>query len=81
MSRKRKATAKGSTRSRTKKNRGGRPKKENPLGKQIAIRVDDELLKKLDAYVEQLREEHPGLLVSRASAIRRLMILGLNEPR
>lgn len=44
--------------------RTGRPKSDNPKGKQLGVRFDDEQLKKLDAVAEYYRE-------TRVSSIRR----------
>lgn len=44
--------------------RTGRPKSENPKGKQLGVRFDEEQLKKLDSVADHYKE-------TRAESIRR----------
>ena len=46
---------------------------------QTAIRLPNSLLKRLDEYVERLREEAPWSNASRADAVRDLIARGLAE--
>jgi metal-responsive CopG/Arc/MetJ family transcriptional regulator len=46
-------------------------------GKQIFVRLPDELVVELDRFVEVLAEEQPGLNPSRSDAIRILLYRGL----
>lgn len=46
---------------------------------QTAFRLPRELLKRLDAHVEQLRREQPGMTISRADAVRVLLGRALDE--
>lgn len=50
------------------------PSKKNPA----AIRLPDELLKRVDRYAGQLESEL-HISVSRSDAIRRLIVLGLED--
>jgi metal-responsive CopG/Arc/MetJ family transcriptional regulator len=45
--------------------------------KQIYVRLDDELLAKVDNYAEALAAKQPGLKPSRSDAIRVLLYKGL----
>jgi hypothetical protein len=52
--------------------------------KQIYVRLDDDLLARIDRYVERLATRQPGLNPSRSDAIRILLHRGLEaegEPR
>jgi hypothetical protein len=49
------------------------------LGAQIALRLDPELLARLDAYVRQLREREPAIAWGRSAAIRSLLMRGLES--
>jgi hypothetical protein len=46
--------------------------------KQIYVRLDDELIAKIDRYAEQLAAAQPGLKPSRSDAIRVLLNKGLS---
>ena len=39
----------------------------------LFVRVDDTLMKKLDAYVKSLRRDEPGPTWQRSDAVRRLL--------
>ena len=58
-----------------------RPKKGRPRGKRydamLAVRLPEELLAKLDAYVEKLRENEPGFNINRTDAVRRILMKAL----
>jgi len=43
------------------------------MGKKlVGVRMDEELIARIDAYAESLRREHPGLAISRGEAVRLL---------
>jgi metal-responsive CopG/Arc/MetJ family transcriptional regulator len=46
--------------------------------KQIYVRLDDELLGRIDRYAEKLAAKQPGLKPSRSDAIRVLLYKGLD---
>jgi hypothetical protein len=46
---------------------------------QLALRIDFDLLKRLDAHVTRLNVQTPGLVWSRGSAIRVLLIAALEQ--
>lgn len=46
---------------------------------QVAIRMTPDLLERLDAHVERMREAQPGLEPNRADAIRVLLAQGLEQ--
>lgn len=46
---------------------------------QVAVRMTPDLLKRLDAHVERMREAQPGLEPNRADAIRVLLAEGLEQ--
>lgn len=46
--------------------------------KQIVVRIEDELSKRIDAYVARKREES-GLEIPQSVAIRRLLVAGLDS--
>jgi metal-responsive CopG/Arc/MetJ family transcriptional regulator len=50
-------------------------------GKQIFVRLPDELVDELDRYVEILKQEQPGLNPSRSDAIRILLYCGLEAEK
>jgi len=54
---------------------------ENGMGKtvQVAFRLDEELVKRLDRYAKQLERDMPGFTVSRADAVRILLTRGLDD--
>ena len=49
---------------------------------QVAFRLPNYLLDELDAHVEDMEEQMPGVKITRADAVRSLLIeaLGLNDP-
>ena len=47
------------------------------MSEQTAIRIDEDLLKRIDEYRRQKEEENPGLEISRSSIIRMLLNKGL----
>jgi hypothetical protein len=54
---------------------------ENEMGKTtlVAFRLEDELLKRIDAYAKQLEQETPGLKLARVDAVRVLLLRALGE--
>ena len=56
----------------------GRPRKESVMDT-LAVRLPDDLVKQIDAYVDRLQDQLPGLNVTRADAIRQLLAIGLRE--
>jgi hypothetical protein len=54
---------------------------ENEMGKtvQVAFRLDEDLVKRLDKYAKQMEHEMPGFKVSRADAVRLLLIRALDN--
>jgi len=54
----------------------GRPKKASAM-EVLAVRMPPEILKEIDDYVELLQTELPGIAVSRADAVRQLVLEGL----
>jgi hypothetical protein len=54
---------------------------ENEMAKTtlVAFRLENELLKRIDAYAKQLESEKPGLKLARADAVRVLLLRGLEE--
>lgn len=51
---------------------------ENEMGKTtlVAFRLENELLKRIDAYAKRLEEETPGIKLARADAVRALLLRG-----
>lgn len=47
-------------------------------GHQVGLRVPDGLLRRVDAYLDKLRRELPGLAVSRSDALRILVAKALD---
>ena len=45
----------------------------------VAFRFENELLKRIDAYVKQLEQETPGVKSTRAEAVRVLLLRALAE--
>jgi len=45
----------------------------------VAFRFENELLKRIDAYVKQLEQETPGMKSTRAEAVRVLLLRALAE--
>jgi hypothetical protein len=59
-------------------------KKEPSPGNFIAVRVDDNLKRRIAAYRDRLRAQVPGAVISDSSAIRALILSGLaaeKQPR
>ncbi|MEP1199904.1 hypothetical protein [Tateyamaria sp.] len=54
----------------------GRPRKSDVMDT-LAVRLPDELVARIDAYVDKLRSQFPGLTITRADAVRQLLISGL----
>ncbi len=54
---------------------------ENEMGKTtlVAFRLENELLKRIDAYAKRLEDQTPGLKLARADAVRILLVRGLSE--
>jgi hypothetical protein len=54
---------------------------ENEMGRkvQVAFRLDEDLVKRLDRYAKQMEREMPGFKVSRADAVRLLLIRALDN--
>jgi len=46
---------------------------------QVAFRLPDSLIARLDRHVERMTKEHPGLDFSRADAVRSLLTRALDE--
>ena len=55
-----------------KKNKRGRPKKESVM-ETIAVRLPFEIILEIDNYVNQIKQNFPGMNVTRADAIRQLI--------
>lgn len=47
--------------------------------KQVAFRLEEELLARLDRYAERLAAENPGMRFTRADALRVLLTRALDE--
>ena len=45
---------------------------------QVAIRVPEELLERIDDFAQRLSEATPGLMITRADAVRMLMAKALD---
>ena len=56
----------------------GRPRKADVMDT-LAVRLPDDLVERVDKYIDHLRDELPGLNISRADAIRQLLMVGLRE--
>jgi hypothetical protein len=54
---------------------------ENEMGKTtlVAFRLENELLKRIDAYAKRLEDQTPGLKLARADTVRILLGRGLAE--
>jgi hypothetical protein len=54
---------------------------ENEMGKTtlVAFRLEEELLKRIDAYGRQLEEGTPGLKLARVDVVRILLLRGLSN--
>lgn len=59
------------------KRRRGRPTGKTPPHTQIALRVPDDLLLRVEDYLVVIRGTVPGVKMTRADAIRSLVMLGL----
>jgi hypothetical protein len=46
--------------------------------KLTAMRLPEDLLERIDRYVEKLNRAHPGLNINRTDAVRTLLTLGLD---
>lgn len=60
------------------KRKKGRPAKNKPT-QQIAVRVELDLLKRIDSYVKQIEENVRGMKVTRAEAVRSLLLYALGS--
>ena len=58
--------------------RRGRPKKESTM-EALPLRISDELSKQIDKYHQRLQLQLPGLNISKADAVRQLIMLGLKD--
>lgn len=56
----------------------GRPKSPVTLGPQMGVRFPAELVERLDAHVERMRESAPWAAPTRADAIRQLLAEALD---
>jgi hypothetical protein len=56
----------------------GRPKKDTVM-ESLALRVPATLIDQIDDYLSILREQLPGLSISRADAVRQLIAVGLRK--
>ena len=56
----------------------GRPKKTKIMDP-LAVRLPNDLISNIDIYVEKLQNDFPGLNITRADAIRRLLTAGLDS--
>ncbi len=56
--------------------RRGRPKKDAVMDT-LAVRLPDDLVEQIDAYVTRLQNDLPGFNIARADAIRQLLAVGL----
>ncbi len=45
----------------------------------VAFRLDNELLKRIDAYAKRIEEQSPGIKLARADAVRAILLRGLEE--
>ena len=54
----------------------GRPRKNETMDT-LAVRLPDDLVARVEKHIKTLRAQLPGLNVSRADAIRQLLIIGL----
>lgn len=46
---------------------------------QIAVRLPNELLTRLDEEVDRLRAERPGLAITRSDAVREILFVHLSK--
>ncbi len=49
-----------------------------PESPQVVLRLDEKTLARVEAHVERLRRAAPGLAVSRAAALRTLVLAALD---
>lgn len=54
------------------------PKGKEPTT-QVAFRLPDTLIERLDAHAERLNRQHPGLEFTRVDAARTLLTMALDE--
>jgi hypothetical protein len=54
----------------------GRPRKDDVMGA-LALRLPQALVADIDAYSDLLKEQLPGLNITRADAVRQLIAVGL----
>src|SRR5262249_17771330 len=54
---------------------------ENEMAKTtlVAFRLDNDLLKRIDAFAKRLEEQTPGIKLARADAVRAILFKGLDE--
>jgi hypothetical protein len=57
----------------------GRPRKPEDGSQQVFVRMPQDLVQRLDAYVTTLARERPGFRATRADAIRTLLYRALDE--
>ncbi len=62
----------------TENRKRGRPRKDEVMDT-LAVRLPDDVVEQIDHYVQMLQEEMPGFKVTRADAVRQLLIVGLRE--
>jgi len=51
----------------------GRPKSENPRSTQLSMRVHPEMLERIDAVLQTMREATPGPAYTRTDAVMALL--------
>lgn len=61
-----------------KRNKVGRPK-ATVQTTQVTFRFSNELLDRVDAYVNQMQHETPGITITRADAVRVLLLRALKK--
>lgn len=54
-------------------------RKSSEATTQVAFRLPESLLKRLDRHAERLSQEHPGLTFTRVDALRTLLTRALDE--
>ncbi len=62
----------------TENRKRGRPRKDEVMDT-LAVRLPDDVVEQIDHYVQMLQKEMPGFNVTRADAVRQLLIVGLRE--
>lgn len=45
----------------------------------VMVRLDPDILRRLDAYVEVFEAEHPGLCITRTDVVRMFLEQGCND--